>query len=46
VFGMTAGWDLPTSGRIASRWAAAVAEVCGATPLFDDDRIAQLLELA
>jgi fructokinase len=46
VFGMTAGWDLPTSGRIASRWAAAVAEVRGATPLFDDDRIAMLLELA
>jgi fructokinase len=44
VFGMTAGWDLPTSGRVASRWAAAVAEVRGATPLFDDERIAQLLE--
>jgi fructokinase len=46
VFGMIAGWDLATSGRIASRWAAAVAGVRGATPLFDDDRIADLLELA
>ena len=46
VFGMTCGWDLALSGRIASRWAAAVAEVRGATPTFDDDRIAALLELA
>jgi fructokinase len=46
VFGMTCGWDLALSGRIASRWAAAVAEVRGATPMFDDDRIAALLELA
>ncbi len=46
VFGMTSGWDLATSGRIASRWAAAVAGVRGATPLFDDDRIAELLEAA
>jgi fructokinase len=46
VFGMTAGWDLALSGRIASRWAAAVAGVRGATPLFDDDRIAELLEAA
>jgi fructokinase len=45
VFGMTSGWDLPTSGRIASRWAAAVAEARGATPVFDDERIAALLEL-
>ena len=44
VFGMTSGWDLATSGRIASRWAAAVAGVRGATPLFDDERIADLLE--
>ena len=44
VFGMTAGWDLAASGRIASRWAAAVAGVRGATPRFDDDRIAELLE--
>jgi fructokinase len=45
VFGMTSGWDLLTSGRVASRWAAAVAEARGATPVFDDDRIAALLEL-
>ena len=45
LFGMTCGWDLATSGRIASRWAAAVAGVRGATPLFDDERIAELLEL-
>jgi fructokinase len=44
VYGMTCGWDLATSGRIASRWAAAVAEVRGATPRFDDERIADLLE--
>jgi fructokinase len=44
VYGMTAGWDLATSGRIASRWAAAVAEVRGATPRFDEERIAALLE--
>jgi fructokinase len=44
VYGMTSGWDLATSGRIASRWAAAVAEVRGATPRFDDERIAVLLE--
>jgi fructokinase len=46
VFGMTSGWDLTTSGRIESRWAAAVAGVRGATPLFDEDRIAELLETA
>ena len=46
LFGMTCGWDLTTSGRVASRWAAAVAGVRGATPLFDDDRIADLLEVA
>jgi fructokinase len=44
VYGMTCGWDLATSGRIASRWAAAVAEVRGATPRFDDERIADLME--
>jgi len=44
VFGMTSGWDLAASGRVASRWAAAVAGVRGATPVFDDDRIADLLE--
>jgi len=46
VFGMISGWDLATSGRVASRWAAAVAGVRGATPRFDDDRIAELLETA
>jgi fructokinase len=46
LFGMISGWDLPMSGRVASRWAAAVAGVRGATPLFDDDRIADLLEEA
>jgi fructokinase len=45
VHGMTLGWDLRESGRAASRWAAAVAEARGATPFFDDDRVAQLLEL-
>jgi fructokinase len=44
VFGMTCGWDLAASGRVASRWAAAVAGVRGATPRFDDERIAELLE--
>jgi fructokinase len=43
VHGMTLGWDLETSGHAASRWAAAVASVRGATPLFDDDRIDELL---
>ncbi len=46
VFGMTSGWDLATSGRVASRWAAAVAGVRGATPRFDDEWIAELLETA
>jgi len=46
VFGMTSGWDLAASGRVASRWAAAVAGVRGATPRFDDERIAALLEPA
>jgi fructokinase len=46
LFGMTSGWDLATSGRVASRWAAAVAGVRGATPLFDVDHIAALLEAA
>jgi fructokinase len=45
VFGMTSGWDLAQSGRVASRWAAAVAAVRGATPLFSDERVAELLEL-
>jgi fructokinase len=46
LYGMTCGWDLATSGRIASRWAAAVAEVRGATPRFDEERVADLLETA
>jgi len=46
VYGLTSGWDLETSGRAASRWAAAVAGRRGATPVFDDDRIADLLEVA
>ena len=44
VHGMTLGWDLESSGRAASRWAAAVAEARGATPRFDDERIDDLLE--
>ena len=43
VLGMTMGWDLAASGQAAARWAAAVAEVRGATPMFDDARIAALL---
>lgn len=46
VYGMTSGWDLAASARVASRWASAVAEVRGATPLFDEERVAALLELA
>jgi fructokinase len=45
VLGMTMGFDLSTSGRIASRWAAAVASVRGATPIFEDDEIAAMMEL-
>lgn len=43
VHGMTLGWDLQTSGDAASRWAAAVASVRGATPRFSDDEIDELL---
>ena len=43
VHGMTLGWDLATSGNAAARWAAAVAEVRGATPFFDEARVAELL---
>ena len=46
VHGMTLGWDLATSGRAASRWAAAVAGARGATPAFSDEQIADLLEVA
>ena len=44
VHGMTLGWDLETSGRVASRWAAAVAGARGATPRFEDAQLAELLE--
>lgn len=43
VHGMTLGWDLVASGAAASRWAAAVAGERGATPLFSEDRIDELL---
>lgn len=43
VHGMTLGWDLHTSGNAASRWAAAVAGVRGATPLFTEEQIDELL---
>jgi len=46
VHGLTSGWDLAASGRAASRYAAAVAGERGATPVFDDDRLADLLEVA
>jgi len=46
VHGMTLGWDLAASGRAAARWAAAVAGACGATPSFEDEQIADLLEVA
>lgn len=43
VHGMTLGWDLATSARAASRWAAEVAAVRGATPAFDDAQVEDLL---
>ncbi len=43
VHGMTLGWDLQTSGNAASRWAAAVASARGATPLFSEEQIDELL---
>jgi fructokinase len=43
VHGMTLGWDLAASGAAASRWAAEVAGERGATPLFSEDRIDELL---
>ncbi len=46
IHGMTLGWDLETSGRAAARYAAAVAGVRGATPLFSEVQIDDLLELA
>ena len=43
VHGMTLGWDLAHCGAAASRWAAAVAGVRGATPMFDEAQIDALL---
>jgi fructokinase len=43
VYGLTCGWDLVHSGRAASKWAAAVAGVRGATPSFDEERVEELL---
>jgi len=45
VHGMTLGWDLERCGRAASRWAAAVAAVRGATPHFTDAQVDELLAL-
>jgi len=44
VHGLTAGWDLERIGRVASRWAAAVAGRRGATPSFTGEEIAALRE--
>lgn len=46
VLGLVRGWDLEASARAASRWAAAVASVRGATPELSDEQIAELLEAA
>jgi fructokinase len=46
VHGLTSGWDLARSGRAASRYAAAVAGERGATPVFEEAHIADLLESA
>jgi fructokinase len=43
VYGLTSGWDLELSGQAASRYAAAVAGARGATPIFDDDLLADLV---
>ena len=43
IHGMTLGWDLAASGLAASRWAAEVAGVRGATPLFDEAKIDDIL---
>jgi fructokinase len=42
VHGLIRGWSLGDIGSVASRWAAAVASVRGATPDFDADTIARL----
>lgn len=44
VHGALSGWDLEDTGPAASRWAAEVASRRGATPLFDEDLVAALLE--
>jgi fructokinase len=44
--GVVAGWPLARIGAVASRWAAAVAGVRGATPSFDASTIAALMEAA
>ncbi|MDB4953004.1 MAG: sugar kinase, ribokinase [Myxococcales bacterium] len=46
VHGMTLGWDLALSGRVASKWAAAVAGARGATPAFTDEQVEGLLSEA
>ena len=43
VYGLTSGWDLEQSGQAASRYAAAVAGARGATPIFDEDTLADLV---
>ncbi len=43
VHGASSGWSLEDSGPAASRWAAEVASHRGATPRFDEERIAELL---
>jgi fructokinase len=43
VHGASSGWSLEDSGPAASRWAAEVASYRGATPRFDEERIAELL---
>ncbi|MDQ3337059.1 MAG: PfkB family carbohydrate kinase [Myxococcota bacterium] len=43
VLGLTSGWDLEHSGRAAAKWAAAVAGARGATPLFSEEQIEELL---
>ena len=43
IHGMTVGWDLATSAQAASRWAAEVAGMRGATPLFDEAKIDDIL---
>ena len=45
VHGLASGWDLATSGRCAARYAAAVAGERGATPRFEPEHVAALLEL-